>query len=63
MKYYTSDEAQSGDIFCVLYPVKANVGGQEDSGPIGLDLSLIFAMALTECFRALLDMSLMNYKK
>lgn len=62
VKYYTSDEAQSWGIFNVLYAVKANLVGQKDSGPIGLGLSLIFTTALPECFRAFLDMSLMNYK-
>lgn len=42
--------------FYVLFPVKANVVGQEDSAPIGLGLSLIFTMALAGCsFRYELD--------
>lgn len=43
---------ESWGIFYVFYPVKANVVGQEHSALVGLGLSLIFAMALSECFRA-----------
>lgn len=53
---------ESWGIFYVFYPVKVYVVGQEDSPPVGLGLSLIFAMALAECFRAFSDMNLMNYK-